>query len=110
MSRGERIRSVRERLGLTGEQLAKKLGVKKQAVSNWERDETSITVDNLLALADLGKVSPTWLLLGDDGDDDDPLVTAIRQLEPEHRTLVEGIVTNLQKSPEKSPRKKIRQA
>lgn len=35
---GKKIRDAREALGLTQDQLAKKLGVTRQAVGNWEKD------------------------------------------------------------------------
>lgn len=62
MSLGSRIRHVRKANKLTQGRLAALLGVTSQAVSQWERDETTPTFDNLAALsAHLGP-NIDWLL------------------------------------------------
>ncbi|MDO4291070.1 MAG: helix-turn-helix domain-containing protein [Eggerthellaceae bacterium] len=52
----------RRAAGLSQEQLAEKLGVTRQAVSKWERSESSPDTDNLIALAQLYGVSLDDLL------------------------------------------------
>ena len=47
----ERLQRLRTKRGLSQEELAGKLGVSRQAVSKWERGESSPDTDNLLALA-----------------------------------------------------------
>lgn len=59
---GDRIRSVRESLGLTGEEFGKKLNVTKVAVSNWENGNRKPDGDMLVKIADLGEVSTDYLL------------------------------------------------
>jgi putative transcriptional regulator len=39
---GADVRKIRERLGLTQEQLAARVGVHKNTVARWERDELSV--------------------------------------------------------------------
>ncbi len=58
----ERIRSLREAKGLTQVELAKKLSVTKQAVSNWENDNIQPSVEMVVALADLFGVTVDDLL------------------------------------------------
>ena len=51
--------------GLSQEELAEKLGISRQAVSKWERAESSPDTDNLIALANLYSISLDELLLID---------------------------------------------
>ncbi|MDR1089373.1 MAG: helix-turn-helix domain-containing protein [Coriobacteriales bacterium] len=61
----ERLAERRRERGLSQEALAEKLGVTRQAVSKWERSESSPDTDNLIALAELYKVSLDELLYVD---------------------------------------------
>ena len=45
--------NLRKSFGLSQEDLAAKLGVSRQAVSKWERAESSPDTDNLIALAEI---------------------------------------------------------
>lgn len=47
------IKAIRKKRGLTQKQLADRLGVKQQNVSDWERGERSPSVKNLKKLADV---------------------------------------------------------
>ena len=58
-----RLLARRREHGYSQEELAHKLGVSRQAVSKWERAESSPDTDNLLALARLYGVSLDALLL-----------------------------------------------
>ena len=49
----ERLVQLRKSHGLSQEELAEKLNVSRQAVSKWERAESSPDTDNLIALATL---------------------------------------------------------
>ena len=49
--------SLRKQLGLSQEGLAEKIGVSRQAVSKWERSESSPDTDNLIALSRIYGVS-----------------------------------------------------
>lgn len=61
----QRLASRRKRAGLSQEALAARLGVSRQAVSKWERSESSPDTDNLIALAQLYGVSLDELLYVD---------------------------------------------
>ncbi len=57
-----RLAEMRRAHGLSQEELAEKLNVSRQAVSKWERAESSPDTDNLIALAQLYGVSLDVLL------------------------------------------------
>ena len=67
----ERLAKRRREAGFSQEVLAEKLGVTRQAVSKWERSESSPDTDNLIALARLYKVSLDELLNIDPAIEDD---------------------------------------
>lgn len=67
MSIGSRIRALRARRNITQADLASRLGVKPQAVSQWERDETKPESERARELAAIFGVSMDWLL--SDADD-----------------------------------------
>lgn len=65
----KRLADRRKRAGFSQEALALELGVSRQAVSKWERSESSPDTDNLIALAQLYGVSLDDLLYKDVEDD-----------------------------------------
>jgi len=65
----ERIKSQRLVHGLTQESLAKKLGINRVSISQWERGDTSPKGNNLVRLAEILGVKPEWLLFGSDSAD-----------------------------------------
>lgn len=66
----KRLVDRRRAAGLSQEALATELGVSRQAVSKWERSESSPDTDNLIALAQLYGVSLDDLLFHDVPDDE----------------------------------------
>ena len=62
MSLGQRIKLLREKLGLSQEQLGERLGVSFQAVSGWERDINAPDTGRLLRLAEALKTSVAGLM------------------------------------------------
>ena len=65
MTLGNRLQRLRQRQGLSQDALAEKLGVSRQAVSKWERDEAVPEVEKLLRLSELYGVSLDELVKGD---------------------------------------------
>ena len=61
----ERIRELRVASGLSQVELADKLGVSKQSVSNWENDNIQPSIEMLVKIARTFNVS-TDFLLGED--------------------------------------------
>ena len=57
-----RLQKLRKENGYSQEELADKLGISRQAVSKWERAESSPDTDNLIILARLYNVSLDELL------------------------------------------------
>ena len=85
-SLNENIRQLRVQSGLSQVELAKKLNVSKQCVSNWENDNVMPSVEMLVKIADYFKVS-TDMLLGRASSDtidasglDEEQKTHIRQI------------------------------
>lgn len=72
----ERLAKRRREAGYSQESLAEKLGVSRQAVSKWERSESSPDTDNLIALAQLYGVSLDDLLYVDHSIKDDVVFEA----------------------------------
>ncbi len=71
LAMAQRLVDRRKAAGLSQEALAVQLGVSRQAVSKWERSESSPDTDNLIALAALYGVSLDELLYGEAADDVD---------------------------------------
>ena len=63
MTMGERIQSLRTGCGLSQEQLAGLVGVSRQAVSKWERNEAMPEVEKLVRISRQFGVSTDYLLL-----------------------------------------------
>lgn len=61
----KRLYEYRKANGYSQEELAEKIGVSRQAISKWERSESSPDTDNLIALAKLYGVSVDTLLTGE---------------------------------------------
>lgn len=67
----QRLADLRRQKGYSQESLANALGLSRQAVSKWERAESSPDTDNLIALARLYGVSLDDLLNIDKDIEDD---------------------------------------
>ncbi|GAA3704127.1 S24 family peptidase [Oceanisphaera sediminis] len=61
---GERVKKLRKEAGLTQAELAKRIGVKAPAVTQWETGKTSLSGENLLKVAKVLNVSPDYILHG----------------------------------------------
>ena len=55
---GEKIRILREQIGITQKQLAQALGVDASAVSLWESGKTQPAVANLVRIAEVLNCKP----------------------------------------------------
>ena len=81
------LKHLRQSKQLNQVQLAEKLGVKKQSISNWENDNIMPSVEMLEKVADFFRVSTDYLL----GRDSKPLdgvqsvdITGLTPLQKEH--------------------------
>ena len=62
MTVGEKIQKYRKDLGMSREELGQKLLVSRQTISLWEKNQTVPTIDNLMLLKDVFKVSVDEIL------------------------------------------------
>ena len=60
----KRLAAARKERGMTQREVAEQLNVSFQAVSLWERGETSPDIDKLAEIASLYQVTTDWLLCG----------------------------------------------
>lgn len=88
---GDRLTAAREAAGMTQEALAKRLGVKKSTMRNWENDLSEPRANRLSMLAGLLNVSMMWLINGEgegvENPDTEPLTTDMTDLILEIREL-----------------------
>ena len=90
---GLRIQTRRKQLGLTQEKLADMMNVSIQMVSNLERGNKAIRIDNLIRLSEILNVSTDYILTGKHTLDDQLTLTSkMEQLTDRDRKLVELIV------------------
>ena len=66
---GDRIYSLRKKLGLSQEELAIRLNVVRQTISKWERGESSPDISALVAIADIFGVTLDYLVRDENIDD-----------------------------------------
>ena len=64
MGIGERITAAREAKGMTMEELGKKVGVGRSAISRWESDKRTPRVEHLFRLSVLLDVDVNYLVHG----------------------------------------------
>lgn len=62
MSLSSKIREARQHKNLTQEQLAEKIGVSNNAISNWEHDVSKPDIDKIIKLCIALEVDPNYLL------------------------------------------------
>ena len=86
----ERIREVRTARGMSQVELAKRIGVTKQSVSNWENDNIQPSIDMLARVADSLSVSTDYLL----GRDDRQYIE-VSGLTPEHIAHLQQIIDDI---------------
>ncbi len=60
----ERVRVLRNALGLSGENFGAKLGITRMAISKIENSKTGVTKANIMAICHTFNVNEEWLLTG----------------------------------------------
>jgi len=71
---GKNIKQLRNVKGITQDQLAEKLHVTRQAVSNWENGKTQPDIETLSALAECFEITVEELIYGTSTPQNDPKV------------------------------------
>ena len=90
---GVRIAERRKELKLTQEQIAERMNVSIQMISNIERGNKAIKINNLLKLCDILKTSTDYILTGKHiGNDFDNLTSKISQLTELDYKMIEMLV------------------
>lgn len=84
---GERIRAMRKDKGYSQEQLSRKLHVTQSAVSQWEKDVTAPSADQLKALAQIFETTVDDII----GNEKEIKPKAIPPKTPEARILAAGV-------------------
>ena len=90
---GQRISSRRKSLKYTQEELAERVGVSTQMISNLELGKKAIRPENLVKLCDALGISADYILMGAKKNDTvDELYDKLMQLSSEERQLVYTLV------------------
>lgn len=92
------IRALRKSKEIDQKTLAKKLGVTKQTVSNWENDNIMPSIEKLIQIADYFKVSTDYLLGRDEAAMDEIKVIDVSGLSDEQFELVKQLVAQLRRT------------
>lgn len=90
---GKRIQTRRKQQGYTQEQLAEMMNVSIQMISNLERGNKAIRIDNLINLSQILNVSTDYILTGKQTKDDVTAVIAqISSLSERDRKMIELLI------------------
>lgn len=90
---GRRIQNRRKQLMFTQEQLAEMMNVSIQMVSNLERGNKAIRIDNLINLSHILDISTDYILTGKTTSNDNEALSArIAELPPKDRKMIEMMV------------------
>lgn len=90
---GKRIQNRRKQQGFTQEQLAEMMNVSIQMVSNLERGNKAIRIDNLINLSQILEISTDYILTGKETTEDvEELTARIAGLHAKDRRMIEMLV------------------
>lgn len=91
---GARIFEVRKKRRITQEELAEKMDVSIQMISNLERGKKAVRPENIVKLCEVLSVSADYILLGVMSDSEiDDILKKYRALPREKQEAVEKIIT-----------------
>lgn len=90
---GKRISARRKELGLTQEQVAEKMNVSVQMISNLELGRKAIRPENLAKISSILKISTDYLLFGHPSDGEiTEMASKIQSLPAEQQSAINRIV------------------
>lgn len=90
---GKRIYNQRKKMGYTQEQLADMMNVSIQMISNLERGNKAIRIDNLIRLCNILNVSTDYILTGKENINDiDSLADRLSKLRPKERKMIDLLI------------------
>lgn len=93
-----RLKYLRQSKQLNQVQLAEKLGVKKQSISNWENDNIMPSVEMLVKISDFFHVSTDYLLGRNISETDGIMTLDITGLSPQQIEHIQYIVDDLREN------------
>ncbi|MBO5571552.1 MAG: helix-turn-helix transcriptional regulator [Ruminococcus sp.] len=88
----ERVKELRNSLGINQVEFSKKIGVTKQCVSNWENGYIQPSIDTLITIAKTFSVSTDYLL----GINDNPTLN-VEGLTNEQILHIRNIIDDIRK-------------
>lgn len=91
-SLGTKIYKLRKSARMSQEELAFKLGVSRQSVSNWETDSLQPKADKLTAMCELFGVSMDYLFQNDNLPSEEKAVAAADNGKPKNKKLLVSIL------------------
>lgn len=95
---GNRICSERKRNNITQEQLAEKMNVSVQMISNLERGNKAIKINNLLNLSQILNVSTDYILTGRKNSAEKcKLFNILSELPEDEYNIIEALINKLSK-------------
>ncbi len=96
---GERVNLRRKVLGYTQEQLAEKINVSVQMISNLELGKKAIRPENIIKICDTLEISTDYLLTSSDSNRKISVIMhKLNSLSPESLNLIEQLVDLLSKN------------
>ncbi len=96
---GERVNLRRKALGYTQEQLAEKINVSVQMISNLELGKKAIRPENIVKLCDTLEISADYLLTGSDSSRKISVISGkLNTLPPESLKIIEQLIDLLSKN------------
>lgn len=93
---GKRLKLARKLAKLTQQALADKVGVTKQAVYQWEKDQSRPDLDKLMPLCRALEVPIAWLLDGAGNPPPASFQQRIEALNARERALVDSILSGFE--------------
>lgn len=95
---GKRVSSRRKALGFTQEQLAEKMNVSIQMISNLESGKKAIRPENIVKLCSVLEISTDYLLTGNSSNNElSRLSNKLAELPYESLIIIENLVDQLNK-------------
>ena len=101
MSFQNRIRQIRQGVGDSQAEFAKRFSVQRGAVTLWESGRSSPTVKTTAEIARVGNVSLDWLINGEEkpeartSDEETRLVTAFQSLSKDEKAAIMMAIMDL---------------
>ena len=92
MTTGEKIKARRKELKMTTEELGKKIGVQRSAISKYETGRVDLQSKQLQKIAQALDISPVLLLPDPDTSELDKLLTAYQKADEPIKAIVRRIL------------------